>query len=104
MAGNVAEWTSTVFTQAGVKSMSDLNPELKYNAAIDDPYRLKRKVVKGGSWKDPQSMVRSAWRTYECGNIRMSSAAISVSAVYVRLLPLKAKPISKMTTSKRIKI
>ena len=68
MAGNVAEWTSTVFTQAGVKSMSDLNPELKYNAAIDDPYRLKRKVVKGGSWKDPQSMVRSAWRTYEYQN------------------------------------
>lgn len=68
MAGNAAEWTSTVYTQAGVKSMSDLNPELSYNAAIEDPYNLKRKVVKGGSWKDPQSLVRSAWRTFEYQN------------------------------------
>ena len=68
MAGNVAEWTSTVYTQAGVKSMSDLNPELSYRAAIEDPYRLKRKVVKGGSWKDPQSLILSAWRTYEYQN------------------------------------
>jgi formylglycine-generating enzyme required for sulfatase activity len=68
MAGNVAEWTSTVYTQAGVKSMSDLNPELSYKAAIEDPYRLKRKVVKGGSWKDPQSLIRSAWRSFEYQN------------------------------------
>ena len=68
MAGNVAEWTSTVYTQAGVTNMSDLNPELQYRAAIEDPYRLKRKVVKGGSWKDPMSLIRSAWRTYEYQN------------------------------------
>ncbi|MBP3774877.1 MAG: SUMF1/EgtB/PvdO family nonheme iron enzyme [Bacteroidaceae bacterium] len=68
MAGNAAEWTSTVYTLAGVKSMSDLNPQLTYNAAQEDPYLLKRKVVKGGSWKDPQSLIRSAWRTYEYQN------------------------------------
>ena len=68
MAGNVAEWTSTVFTEAGVEAMSDLNPELKYNAAKEDPYRLKKKSVRGGSWKDPESMIRSAWRTYEYQN------------------------------------
>ncbi len=28
MAGNVAEWTSTVFTEAGVEAMNDLNPTL----------------------------------------------------------------------------
>ena len=68
MAGNVAEWTSTVYTESGVTSMSDMNPELKYNAALEDPYRLKKKSVRGGSWKDPQSMVRSAWRSYEYQN------------------------------------
>lgn len=68
MAGNVAEWTSTVYTEAGVESMSDMNPELKYNAAKEDPYRLKKKSVRGGSWKDPESMIRSAWRTYEYQN------------------------------------
>ena len=68
MAGNVAEWTSTVFTEAGVQSMSDLNPELRYDAAKEDLYMLKRKCVRGGSWKDPMSFIRSAWRTSEYQN------------------------------------
>ena len=68
MAGNVAEWTNTVYTEAGVESMSDMNPELKYNAAKEDPYRLKKKSVRGGSWKDPESMIRTAWRSYEYQN------------------------------------
>ncbi|MBR4710320.1 MAG: SUMF1/EgtB/PvdO family nonheme iron enzyme [Bacteroidaceae bacterium] len=68
MAGNVAEWTSTTYTEAGVEAMSDMNPNLKYNAAREDPYRLKKKSVRGGSWKDPESMIRSAWRSYEYQN------------------------------------
>ena len=68
MAGNVAEWTSTVYTEAGVQGMSDMNPELEYNAAKEDPYRLKKKSVRGGSWKDPESMIRSVWRSYEYQN------------------------------------
>ncbi|MBO4451655.1 MAG: SUMF1/EgtB/PvdO family nonheme iron enzyme [Bacteroidaceae bacterium] len=72
MAGNVAEWTSTVYTEAGVLSMSDLNPTLKYNAAIEDPYALKKKSVRGGSWKDPESFIKSAWRTSEYQNVGRS--------------------------------
>lgn len=68
MAGNVAEWTSTIYTEAGVDAMNDLNPQLEYNAALDDPYRLKKKSVRGGSWKDPESYIRSAWRTWEYQN------------------------------------
>ncbi len=68
MAGNVAEWTSTVYTEAGVEAMADLNPQLSYNAAKEDPYVLKRKSVRGGSWKDPLSYIRSAWRTWEYQN------------------------------------
>lgn len=68
MAGNVAEWTNTVYVESGVESMSDMNPELRYNAAKEDPYRLKKKSVRGGSWKDPESMIRSAWRNYEYQN------------------------------------
>jgi formylglycine-generating enzyme required for sulfatase activity len=68
MAGNVAEWTSTVYTEAGVTAMNDINPQLKYNAAREDPYRLKKKSVRGGSWKDPASYIRSAWRSYEYQN------------------------------------
>lgn len=72
MAGNVAEWTSTVYTEAGVLSMSDLNPTLKYNAALEDPYALKKKSVRGGSWKDPESFIKSAWRTSEYQNVGRS--------------------------------
>ena len=68
MAGNVAEWTSTVYTEAGVQAMADLNPQLSYNAAKEDPYVLKRKSVRGGSWKDPMSYIRSAWRSWEYQN------------------------------------
>ena len=68
MAGNVAEWTSTIYTEAGVEAMNDINPQLKYNAAKEDPYRLKKKSVRGGSWKDPESHIRSAWRSFEYQN------------------------------------
>lgn len=68
MAGNVSEWTSTIYTEAGVEAMNDINPQLKYNAAIEDPYKLKKKSVRGGSWKDPESHIRSAWRSFEYQN------------------------------------
>ena len=68
MAGNVAEWTSTAYTAAGVQNMNNINPQLKYNAAIEDPYRLKRKSVRGGSWKDSESHIQSAWRAAEYQN------------------------------------
>jgi Uncharacterized conserved protein len=68
MAGNVSEWTSTVYTEAGVMSMNDMNPELKYNAAKEDPYVMKKKTVRGGSWKDVAAYVRSDARSYEFQN------------------------------------
>ncbi len=83
MAGNVAEWTSTIFTEAGVLSMSDMNPTLKYNAAREDPYALKRKSVRGGSWKDPESFIKSAWRTAEFQNVGRSFIGFRCVRSYV---------------------
>jgi formylglycine-generating enzyme required for sulfatase activity len=68
MAGNVAEWTSTAYTQSGNVQMSDMNPEYNYNAAKEDPYALKKKVVKGGSWKDISTFIRSDFRDSEYQN------------------------------------
>ena len=68
MAGNVAEWTSTVYTEAGVLQMSDINPNLQYRAALEDPYSMKKKAVRGGSWKDPVRYIQGATRTYEYQN------------------------------------
>ena len=49
-------------------AMGDINRNLQYHAAKEDPYRLKKKSVRGGSWKDPESFIRSAWRTFEYQN------------------------------------
>lgn len=68
MAGNVAEWTSTAYSAAGIQAMNNINPQLRYNAAVEDPYRLKKKSVRGGSWKDSESHIQSAWRTAEYQN------------------------------------
>jgi len=72
MAGNVAEWTSTAYTEAGILQMNDMNPELYYNAAVEDPYYMKKKAVRGGSWKDPEKFIESSWRTYEYQNEQRS--------------------------------
>jgi formylglycine-generating enzyme required for sulfatase activity len=68
MAGNVAEWTSTIYTEAGVLQMSDINPDLQYRAAKEDPYYMKKKAIRGGSWKDPVKYIQGATRTYEYQN------------------------------------
>jgi len=72
MAGNVAEWTSTAYQESGPEIMSDMNPEYRYNAAQEDPYAMKKKVVRGGSWKDPQELIRSDRRTFEYQNEQRS--------------------------------
>ncbi len=72
MAGNVSEWTSTAWTEAGNRATSDINPELRYDAAKEDPYRMKRKVTRGGSWKDVQHFVRSDVRSWEYQNEQRS--------------------------------
>ncbi|GHT40927.1 hypothetical protein AGMMS49965_09940 [Bacteroidia bacterium] len=68
MAGNVAEWTSTAFVESGFQLMNDINSEYRYNAERSDPYMLKRKTVRGGSWKDVAHSLRSDVRTFEFQN------------------------------------
>lgn len=72
MAGNVSEWTSTAYTESVSAITSDLNPEYRYNAAPEDPYRMKRKIVRGGSWKDVAHNIRSDIRMWEYQNEQRS--------------------------------
>ena len=65
MAGNVAEWTSDAFDESSYNFTWDLNPQYTYNADDNDPPVLKRKVVRGGSWKDIRYYMEVASRTYE---------------------------------------
>lgn len=72
MAGNVSEWTSTAYTESINKLTSDMNPEYRYDAAKEDPYKMKRKIVRGGSWKDIAHNVRSDIRMWEYQNEQRS--------------------------------
>jgi len=65
MAGNVAEWTSSLYNENGYSFQHDLNPDVRWNAKESDPPRMKRKVVRGGSWKDVGYFLQTSTRNYE---------------------------------------
>ena len=65
MAGNVAEWTSSRYDEAVDNILGDFNPDYQYNAKKDDPVIMKRKSVRGGSWKDIAYNIQVSTRNYE---------------------------------------
>ena len=65
MAGNIAEWTANAYDESAYVFSHDLNPDYKYNALPDDPPVLKRKVLRGGSWKDIGYYLQCGTRAYE---------------------------------------
>lgn len=65
MPGNVAEWTSSAYDESAYEIVGDFNPSYEYNALPDDPPVLKRKVIRGGSWKDVAYYIRNSTRSFE---------------------------------------
>jgi formylglycine-generating enzyme len=65
MSGNVAEWTSNAYDESSYDFAHDLNMDYVYDAKEDDPPVLKRKVIRGGSWKDISYYLQTGTRTYE---------------------------------------
>ena len=65
MSGNVSEWTASSYSNASNVSVHDMNPEYPYYARKKDSDVLKRKVIKGGSWKDISYYLQCGVRTYE---------------------------------------
>jgi sulfatase modifying factor 1 len=65
MAGNVAEWTSSYYYEGSYNFQHDMNPDVRYNAKDTDPPRMKRKVLRGGSWKDAAYYCQTSTRAYE---------------------------------------
>jgi gliding motility-associated lipoprotein GldK len=58
MAGNVAEWTDSSYDPNAYEYVSTMNPS---NMDISN----KRKVVRGGSWKDVAYYLQVSTRTFE---------------------------------------
>ena len=65
MSGNVAEWTETAYDEGAYNFVHDLSPDLKYDAKDDDPAAWKRKVIRGGSWKDVAYYLQTGTRHWE---------------------------------------
>ena len=58
MAGNVAEWTRSSYDKSAYEFDSGLNPNIISS-------KNKRKVIRGGSWKDAAYFLRVSTRDYE---------------------------------------
>ncbi|MFT4900113.1 MAG: sulfatase modifying factor 1 [Flavobacteriales bacterium] len=65
MAGNVSEWTANSYEEAAYNFAHDYNMDYRYEATDNDPPVLKRKVIRGGSWKDIGYYMQTGARTYE---------------------------------------
>ena len=65
MAGNVAEWIDDTYDETTSSFALDMNPSYKYEAREGDTKVMKRKVVKGGSWKDVGAYLQCGMRDFE---------------------------------------
>ncbi|MBC7382912.1 MAG: SUMF1/EgtB/PvdO family nonheme iron enzyme [Bacteroidia bacterium] len=65
MSGNLAEWTVTAFAESAHLFTHDLNSDYQFDAKDEDAETLKRKVIRGGSWKDIAAYIANGARTYE---------------------------------------
>lgn len=65
MAGNVSEWCESAYDESSYEFMDDINPEFTYDAKKWEPEVMKRKVIRGGSWKDIGHYLNVGARSYE---------------------------------------
>ncbi|MBT4345679.1 MAG: SUMF1/EgtB/PvdO family nonheme iron enzyme [Flavobacteriales bacterium] len=65
MSGNVAEWTSNAYDESAFSYSHDMNMDRSYDAQEDDLAVLKRKAIRGGSWKDIAYFIQNSTRTFE---------------------------------------
>lgn len=64
MMGNVSEWCTDAYDES-IANVHEANPVYTYEASDDDGVGLKRKVIKGGSWKDFAELTKIQYRTFE---------------------------------------
>jgi formylglycine-generating enzyme required for sulfatase activity len=83
MAGNVAEWCNTAYDEGAYEIMHDLNPEYDYRAKEDDATTQKRKVTRGGSWKDISYFIQCGTRSYEFQDTAKSYIGFRCAMTYL---------------------
>ena len=83
MSGNVSEWTGTTYDEQMDKFAIDFNPDYDYRAKRTDPALMKRKVIKGGSWKDVGAFLQCGSRDYEYQYRRRSFIGFRCVRAYI---------------------
>jgi sulfatase modifying factor 1 len=73
MAGNVSEWTSSLYSDAATAYVNGINPSFNKAVKKGDPDYNKKRVVKGGSWKDIGYFLQNGAKTYEYPDSARSS-------------------------------
>ena len=65
MSGNVSEWTNNAYSESAYEFGHDMNADYQYDAEDDEQPVYKRKVIRGGSWKDVGYYLGVGVRSYE---------------------------------------
>ena len=65
MSGNVSEWCMDAYNENTYIVANALSPYYNFNAKESDPIAMKRKVVRGGSWKDQKYYIQVQTRSFE---------------------------------------
>lgn len=69
MEGNVAEWVMDAYSPSAFSFISDINPQLYYDADSSDADVMKRKVVRGGSFLSNAKSLSPYYRDMEMQQI-----------------------------------
>lgn len=65
MADNVSEWMTTSYYEGSENFQNRFNPDIQFGTPQSQSKFQRRKVIRGGSWKDSPSMATTANRTYD---------------------------------------
>ena len=64
-ANSCPKTCANAFDESAYDFSHDLNPDYVYEAQDNEATVLKRKVIRGGSWKDVGYYLQTSTRTYE---------------------------------------
>lgn len=65
MADNVSEWTLTSYYEGGESFLNRFNPDIQWGTPDSESKLKRRKIIRGGSWKDIPSLTQPEARSYE---------------------------------------
>lgn len=85
MSGNVSEWTSSSYFGTSYSVVADVNPDIQYKLRENDPQWMRRKVVRGGSWRDVAYYLQLGTRDWEYADTAKSY--IGFRCIYQQIAP-----------------